>query len=699
MAIEKTVTLNLKLDEQKSCSVQPVDAATKSVSALDISLHRLGLDDASTVHRFWLFIIGLSATFDFMATVVADYVPDQRSQAGVDTDPWIVNVVQFLDIYSIPLSILFSMLWFADAFVKAREERDKKLKALDRKRLFGEVDGTSTEEVTELKGAWGAYYRTCLFQLLLLPVGFYVLIWHTFRVSLQTRDFLAEDDEIIEIHFYGGKGTNDDQVYTTHTSHSALFAVIRLSAAYVSQVTGVRLKAKITALGVNLSKRLAFFAVRRPKRFMSRLRKCMTALRWIKYLAPLIGTGNKLRENVEDLFKKYRQRRHAFIALRLRKQVWKQKQGFNDPKSLQEAAAIRVQSVYRAKRAKSAIKALNMIRSTREDAAATRLQKVLRTRLVRARSRIQLKKQELVNLQKRQKVMAQGNGMMDDESRRRLYQLQDELKLEAQELLNRKLLLRPNTTFAVAWKVLFVVCVFFEIGQLAFSPKLTKLVDKKTGQPMNIGEVLHTKFVPKLISDSCSDLQTIEAREFKGPKIFRFFQQKMRPTRRKINAEHKPWFCDAPYSTARATYVRGLHFVVTEFLLIVGIVCFLDVFVTFFTGELSDENGALIPKPFMKRWILPGIVLQLLVNPQMETTCKWLFRALSNAAHFGPARVWRWAAALFFPVFRLLVYVVERYLWTPLVKKENHHPVTLNTKTPIEQQKLARAYSKKFKIE
>jgi len=52
--------------------------------------------------------------------------------------------------------------------------------------------------------------------------------------------------------------------------------------------------------------------------------------------------------------------------------------------------------------------------------------------------------------------------------------------------------------------------------------------------------------------------------------------------------------------------------------LLASVISFLDVFITFFTGELSEQTGVLWPKKFFKRWILPGVLLQLLVNPNMK---------------------------------------------------------------------------------
>lgn len=88
----------------------------------------------------------------------------------------------------------------------------------------------------------------------------------------------------------------------------------------------------------------------------------------------------------------------------------------------------------------------------------------------------------------------------------------------------------------------------------------------------------------------------------------------------KHQAQSHPWYCGRPYSAVQSIYIDTFEFIIHEFLVLVGIICFLDVFVTFFTGEIEPDTASLTPKPFFPRWILPGLVLQLAVNPQMEST-------------------------------------------------------------------------------
>ena len=115
---------------------------------------------------------------------------------------------------------------------------------------------------------------------------------------------------------------------------------------------------------------------------------------------------------------------------------------------------------------------------------------------------------------------------------------------------------------------------------------------------------------------------------------------------------------------------------------------FLDVFVTFFTGQLSPDTGLLEPKKFFQRWISPGLVLQLLVNPKMGYVSLLVVRGWNELMHHGPVRVFRWTVALFYPVSQWVVvttreslckYTAEQNRTVEHEVKEQNRPQTLGT--------------------
>ena len=333
-------------------------------------------------------------------------------------------------------------------------------------------------------------------------------------------------------------------------------------------------------------------------------------------------------------------------------------------------------------RTRKYLKALRLLQDSERELAATLMQKHFRAALARARARLLQKQYELSQLQEQAEVTIQDHThAMSVDDRRRMYKLQDELKLTAKELVNKRLLLRPNTTFAVVWKVLFVICVILEITQLALQPKLKQYKDKETGQPMDLGEIMVMKYVPSPVPEwkECAPWLIDEEEEEKERSRPVFGALKKERRRREETEKPRPWYCQEPYVTAQSIYINILRFILLETSVIVGIVCFMDVFVTFFTGEFDPDTGLLVPKPLFQRWIIPGLVLQLLVNPKMETTSHYVGLLLNGIVRVGPIRAYRWTAALFYPLFRVLIFLLQNYVWQPLVDYENKHHILIST--------------------
>lgn len=642
--------------------------------------------ERSTVARTLYIMLAVAAFFDFCATVLVDFIPQNeteelvtvkrrtRNEIELDTDDKLVfEFFRFLDNCYVQIGMIFSILWFLCAFVRAQWVRDKKLRDLDRQRLLHEdvLDvKTFQQDVKVYEGAWDAYYWTVGIQLLLLPVGFYVFIWQSLKRIVNPSAVFLDSDLQVDVVYTGNDGSmHVEHRFTTHSTHCLLVAILHYCAVVIKQTTGVQLEYSADYAKKKIIRRVLGFALRHPKRFVRRFREARTGIRWFKYLAPLIGTGNKLLGNVKDLLTKQRQYLHAREARRIRKQFWK----LMDKDERREAAAIRIQKCWRAMRARKAVEALQLIQGTKESIAAIRMQSAFRAALARARTRLLLKKRELDRLE----AEAVSTGMhptehMSVDDRRRMYELQDELNVTAKKLVNEKMLLRPNTSFAVTWKVLFVICVVFEITQLVLKPKLEKYVDEDTGKRLDIGKILDRKLVPTPITEweECA-AWLIDDEQFE--KETKGFLKKMRRRMKEKKAKklHRPWFCKEPFVTTQALYIDVLRFMLTETLLIIAIVCYLDVFVTFFTGVFDSETGVLEPKPWFVRWILPGLALQLLVNPRMETTAEYVFQLLSDAWTIGPIRVYRWTRALFFPLLMVCMEAVEWWVWRPFVHREN----------------------------
>ena len=624
-------------------------------------------------HYAWYTTIAVVALLDFLAKVVADFIRQEKvmeepevmgfhpfvvkrrrisvhaNEAAVDDEPLPVDIIHFLDKYSVVISMLFSLLWFIDAFVKATDRRDELLAELDRKNLLDNSRMTTMpngDPSDQVRGAWGVYQHTVIVQCLLLPISFFMLLHHVVSPRHDASGILLDDDEQVQFQFKDERGQVDTlHSFTSNLSQSALFVILQYLGTVYVRATGIHVREQYERQKRILATQLAMFAMRTPTRFLRRVRMLLSALHWFKYLRPLIATGNKLRGNVLDLVAKHGQRRQAAQAERIRRLLWVNRLANLKAEELQTEAAIMVQRNFRRQQAAKAVRALQFIRGTREQWAAHMIQYKFRQKLASARARIINKRYELRELQKKRRSFKRQWGSMSVKERRRLYELQDELRNEATQLLNSKMLLRPNTRFAVTWKILFVVCVVLEIAQHASAPILHTYIDEESGQQMRMGTVLEFFLVPSPTSQwqacGATNLQRSRRKAVKkGFPPIQWLKRLHRQARhailtgRNVNHASLPWYCQKPYSTAVSVYIQFLKILIYQFLVLVGIVCFLDVFVTFFTGELDAETGNLRPKPFLSRWIFPGIALQLLVNPQMETVSHYVWKFVTFALDF-----------------------------------------------------------------
>jgi len=422
--------------------------------------------------------------------------------------------------------------------------------------------------------------------------------------------------------------------------------------------------------------RISKRAIRNPRKFRRDMKKCLTVLRWAKYLAPLIGTCNKLLGNMIDMFKKLKQKIEAEKAKKVRNKIWKKM----TKEEREYHAAMIIQAAYRSKKVRKVVTLMKIFTSNKQDLAALKVQRKLRERAKEASRRLQKQKNELMKLQKMELQQADNEKnstavKMSDDEKKRMHDLHAKLKKEALSEKARRMLLRPNTKFAITWKLLFIICVVVEITQVALKPQFERMKNKKTKEAFDLEKVLNKTFIPKPISawEECAPLYIEEDEEDSKLKLRlgKIFGDLGKEENFFDSDEEFPWYCQKTIVTVQSVYIQAIKLVITNFFLFIGIICFLDVFVTFFTGEINEKTGNLVPKPFFPRWILPGIVLQLLVNPKMADVSVLMKKIVKGVHHVGPARAARWTLAFIAPVLQGLTAWFEWNVWMKLVQKEN----------------------------
>jgi hypothetical protein len=679
------------------------------------------LVDFEFIRYAWLFCLGVAGLLDILATIVPPYfhfnpaIPDANLSGieNAEQNEHILVFVHWLVNNDITINVCFSALWFIDAFFDAKVLQNKVLRKQERRRLS--VCKEELKNTRFWQTANFVYYSTIIFQLVLLPVGFYFTLYYVFNRVVHGKAVEALNDvheEMVVVTSDKEGFAYSEERFSVNTKLTLLFAILHHLWVTASGTTARLAKAKITVfarrIGPTVIRKLIGSVIRHPIRFRRRMKKILTAVRWFKYLAPIYGTFNKLNSNVEDMRKKHNQCREAEKQKEARQMLWETK----TPEMREEDAAIILQSVWRSYRARKAANVLKLIQGHKEYFATLKVQRVMRRKLALARERLERKRAELERLEMFRKRNA---SRLSDDEKKRMYELQDELGKEAKELFNRTLMLRPNTKFAYVWKMLFVVCVSMEITQLVLKPLLVPEVHEKGVDPYTMERLAAKLFVPTKISEwpTCQHKKRNplleRVRHVEEEPLPWYCQgaaatvhggvrdlvalvlipapvsewkecQVKQPTfmdrvLRRKNESPNDWYCEKPYSTAHGIYRKMVAFLLDRFMLLVSIVCFLDVFVTFFTGNLDPNTGSLVPKPFVARWLSPGLLLQLLVNPKMDSLSQFLGQVLDQAFELGPIRVLRWCVAVLFPLIYISYRSFIEYIWLPVVKVENIYTV------------------------
>lgn len=348
--------------------------------------------------------------------------------------------------------------------------------------------------------------------------------------------------------FFGKKRlSHDTPVDQLISVAEAIFSIFHSTA-----VTKFRQQCK--AYTVKLVKTL----IRQPWKASGRVQLIFKSIRWAKFLAPLIGTCNKLRGHCTDYQKKRLQRQRSKNASK----AWK-----------------------------------NLIVCVRGRLTMDQVASILQRRYRAKKGRFHASQPNIINP---------------------VGQPQQPIHL----------LLRPNTDFAVNWKRITITCVLFEIAQLLLAPQLAP----------------HTSKVP------VEDLV------------------KMALTPNIGCLKSSPWL---------EIYLAAIQWISIGIAEMVSTVSFFDVIITFFTGEL-DAAGLLIPQDFFTRWILPGVVLQLIVNPTMKDLAQVVGGCIKFAQRVGPMRAFHILVAIL-PIIQAALHTILKTVFI-FVYKQNRRDMRKSKK-------------------
>lgn len=86
--------------------------------------------------------------------------------------------------------------------------------------------------------------------------------------------------------------------------------IVRKVGSFLTSMISATIKGNV----MRFLKRIFATAITRPVRFHIQIKHALTAIRWAKFLAPLIGTCNKLKEHCIDLYNKKLQKQRKLKA-------------------------------------------------------------------------------------------------------------------------------------------------------------------------------------------------------------------------------------------------------------------------------------------------------------------------------------------------------------------------------------------------
>lgn len=562
-------------------------------------------------------------------------------------------------LYLNSISLCFNILWFFESLRRSFMIGRRSVNISEEKHIKEQIKVMNKNNSNNLEYINGGkkscnlkeddYQRTQIKYF--LPPFFISII---FFVSLEPLSMTSAffPNQIVANDFEGHHEQYEGNGFQTNERYSLVYLMVFRLYSYWS----ITMHKKLSEFAKRSVLKITKIAIRNPRKFKRRLERVLTYLRWIKYLAPIVGAFNKLKGNASDLHKKIKQNREARTVKKIKKILW---QNLSEDE-LSKQAAIRLQSAFRAWQAREKVKALKLFSLDAKFLAIVKIQCLFRAKAVKVRLKIENKRKQLKDLEMRYNDVT-CNLKIHEKTER--IKLQQELRSYEKRLKQRKLLLRPDTIFAVTWRTLFVFTILLDILQIFMKEKLGISKGK-----LSLEDMLKTALLPPpqcAMKEEHKDIR----QAFRKLGII---LSKIIPVRRVIPGDPFTGLPDVckPLSFFEEKRIIFIQYFIYYFVHVVSTICFLDVFVSFFTGELNDNNGLLEPKPMFKRWIAPGMLLQLLVNPRMKNVDAILRGFVDSINKIGPTRFVRWLLA-FSPV---VVYIMSTFSNSvkPIISKLNN---------------------------
>lgn len=211
----------------------------------------------TTARIIWSAVLAIAGLLDIFATVLPSMFKDDicsevtlnaciSIHASTSSD-----FIGWLERNHVGISFFFSTLWFVDAFRKAHAAEQNASTVLEHDRLTkGSVGSVIWSNLST------AYYKSVVWQLLLLPMGFYIATY-IFLQRIGSTQIFMDFDQVVEeeviVKEAGVAGIeDDDEVFSVRSKQSFLFVL----AHYVVGETG---RSAIDLARLKLKKSLHMF--------------------------------------------------------------------------------------------------------------------------------------------------------------------------------------------------------------------------------------------------------------------------------------------------------------------------------------------------------------------------------------------------------------------------------------------------------
>jgi hypothetical protein len=299
----------------------------------------------------------------------------------------------------------------------------------------------------------------------------------------------------------------------------------------------------------------------KPKRLIKRIKEILRWIRYIRFAGPLLRLVLKLQDQFSVFTKTWRQAIEA--RAQKAKRIAKRSMMFDDLQRIESFA--KLNNTLASIPSQLQIQALDLKNKLKEKQEQAK--------------KLKLRLDELKKEIGRPSIVIPTSELYDQ-----IIDLRQELTTTVITALMSSNLVSPRTRFSVGWRVIVTFALLSELFRLYYSWYLAGTFD-----------ISFTDMISSLLVEC--DQKMIQR--------FRFMTRRGKPIRRFIGQLlHLPNVelaeCRPTSPSSRLVLQMGKIFEST-----IDVVCFLDIFVWFFTGEL-DTDGVVIAKPFFSRCIVPG---------------------------------------------------------------------------------------------